>query len=254
MATMRDGKTTRQGWKQDPAGVRANILAVAREEFAASGLSGARIDEIAAKTRTSKRMIYYYFGDKDGLYRTVLEEAYRSVRAGEEALELGDLSRSRRCARLVEFTFDHHSRNPDFIRLVMIENIHDAHYLAQSPDIRKLNKTAIERLEQIYEQGLAEGVFRPGIEPLELHWQISALSFFNVSNRATFRRHLRRGADPAERADDTEHPCRGHGPALRPEAGAHRKTHLRCRGLPASAGAAARLATLSEPLDQEPPC
>ena len=184
--TMSDGKVTRNGWKQDPAGVRANILAVARAEFAASGLSGARIDEIAAKTRTSKRMIYYYFTDKDGLYRTVLEEAYRSVRAGEEALELGDLKPIDALRRLVEFTFDHHNRNPDFIRLVMIENIHNAHYLARSPDIKKLNKAAIDRLRRIYEQGLAEGVFRAGIDPLELHWQISALSFFNVSNRATF--------------------------------------------------------------------
>ena len=183
---MTSGSGTRNGWKQDPAGVKANILAVARAEFAANGLSGARIDEIAAKTRTSKRMIYYYFADKEGLYRAVLEEAYRSVRASEEALELGDLKPDRCLRRLVEFTFDHHSRNPDFIRLVMIENIHHAHYLAQSPDIRKLNKTAIDRLKSIYEQGLAEGVFRPGIEPLELHWQISALSFFNVSNRATF--------------------------------------------------------------------
>ena len=182
---MRNGKI-RTGWKQDPVGVKANILAVARAEFAASGLSGARVDEIAAKTRTSKRMIYYYFGDKDGLYRTVLEDAYRSVRAGEEALELGDLKPVDALRRLVEFTFDHHSRNPDFIRLVMIENIHHARYLAQSPDIKRLNKMAIDRLRKIYEQGLAEGAFRPGIEPLELHWQISALSFFNVSNQATF--------------------------------------------------------------------
>jgi AcrR family transcriptional regulator len=183
---MRDGKVIRNGWKQDPAGVRANILAVARAEFAANGLSGARIDEIAAKTRTSKRMIYYYFTDKDGLYRDVLEEAYRSVRAGEEALELGDLKPIDALRRLVQFTFDHHSQNPDFIRLVMIENIHNAQYLAQSPDIKKLNKAAIDRLRRIYEQGLAEGVFRAGIDPLELHWLISALSFFNVSNRATF--------------------------------------------------------------------
>ena len=150
MTEMRKAGNGRQGWKQDPAGVRANILAVAREEFAASGLSGARIDEIAAKTRTSKRMIYYYFTDKDGLYREVLEEAYREVRAGEEALELGDLKPIEALRRLVEFTFDHHSRNPDFIRLVMIENIHDARYLARSPGIKKVNKTAIDRLERIY--------------------------------------------------------------------------------------------------------
>jgi len=173
-------------WKQDPAGVRANILAVAQSEFAANGLSGARIDEIAAKTETSKRMIYYYFGDKDGLYRQVLEEAYREVRAGEEALDLGNLAPAEALRKLIEFTFDHHSQHPDFIRLVMIENVHNASYLDRSPVIKAVNRTAIDRLERIYRKGLEEGVFRPGIKPLELHWHISALSFFNVSNRATF--------------------------------------------------------------------
>lgn len=172
--------------KRNPEAVRANILAVAMAEFSLNGLSGARIDEIAAKTRTSKRMIYYYFGDKDGLYKHVLEEAYREVRSGENELALGHLDPVAGLARLVEFTFDHHSRNPDFIRLVMIENIHHGAYLEQSAAIRDLNVTAIANLKAIYERGLAQGRFRAGIDPLELHWQISALSFFNVSNRATF--------------------------------------------------------------------
>jgi hypothetical protein len=90
--------------------------------------------------------------------------------------------------RLVEFTFDHHSRNPDFIRLVMIENIHHGAYLEQSEVIASLNRTAIDKLEAIYRKGCREGVFRVGIRPLDLHWQISAMSFFNVSNRATFTR------------------------------------------------------------------
>jgi len=179
-------KTSRQNWKRNPARVRANILAVAQKEFAANGLSGARIDEIAAKTETSKRMIYYYFGDKNGLYRHVLEEAYREVRAGEEELDLGNLPAAKALRKLVEFTFDHHAAHPDFIRLVMIENIHDANYLKCSPVIKSLNKAAIEKLEKICRRGQADGIFRSGIEPLELHWHISALSFFNVSNRATF--------------------------------------------------------------------
>ena len=181
-------KPSRQNWKQDPERVRANILAVAQNEFATNGLSGGRIDAIAAKTETSKRMIYYYFGDKDGLYLHVLEEAYREVRAGEEALDLGNLPPADALRRLVEFTFDHHAQHPDFIRLVMIENIHDAHYLDRSTVIKALNQTAIEKLERIYRRGLDEGIFRPGIKPIELHWHISALSFFNVSNRATFSR------------------------------------------------------------------
>lgn len=175
----------RGGWKQDPAGVQANIVAVATAEFAQNGLSGARMDEIAAKTRTSKRMIYYYFGDKDGLYRRVLEEAYRKVRDGEQRLDLENLTPVEALRRLVEFTFDHHSRNPDFIRLVMIENIHHGAYMAQSDVIREVNAGAIQNLEEICRRGQEAGQFRP-VDPVELHWHISALSFFNVSNRATF--------------------------------------------------------------------
>jgi AcrR family transcriptional regulator len=176
----------RGGWKQDPAGVRKNILAVATAEFAANGLSGARIDEIAAKTNTSKRMIYYYFGDKEGLYGRVLEEAYREVRAGEQELELDHLPPIEALKRLTEFTFAHHSRHPEFIRIVMIENIHHGQYMRKSELIRLLNAGAIQKLEAICRRGREAGLFRDDVTPLELHWHISAMSFFNVSNRATF--------------------------------------------------------------------
>jgi len=176
----------RQGWKQDPVGVRSNILEVALKEFADRGLSGARMDEIAAKTRTSKRMIYYYFGENDGLYHKVLEETYREVRTGEKELMLDHLEPEQALRRLMEFTFDHHSRHPDFIRIVMIENIHHGDYLKHSDLIRDLNQEAISRVETIYDKGVAQGVFREGLSPLSIHWMISALSFFNVSNRITF--------------------------------------------------------------------
>ena len=179
-------QTNRGGWKQDPDKVRGNILAVARTEFAASGLSGARIDEIAAKTNTSKRMIYYYFGDKENLYRRALEEAYEEVRSGEQALELDHLEPVEALKQLAAFTFDHHRKHPDFIRLVMIENIHNGSFMNKSEHIRKLNAGAIRKLEAICQRGREAGLFRPDVSALELHWHISALSFFNVSNRATF--------------------------------------------------------------------
>lgn len=179
-------QTPRKNWKKDPDAVRSDILRVARDEIAANGLSGARIDEIAAKTKTSKRMIFYYFNGKDGLYQQVLEFAYKEMREGELKLDFQDLSPVEALTKLVEYTFDYDRKNPVFIRLVMIENIHHGVYLEQSEIIRELNKTAIDRLKIIYQQGIDEGLFREGIKPLELHWQISALSFFNVSNRATF--------------------------------------------------------------------
>lgn len=178
-----DGSPTRT---QDPQGTRQNILDIASEEFALNGLSGARVDEIASRTRSSKRMIYYYFGDKEGLYLSALENAYRRVREGEAKLNIDGLPPIEALARLVEFTFDHHHQHEEFIRMVMIENIHHAQYLGRSKAIRDLNVTAIDKIGRIYARGVEEGVFRKGLDPMDLHWQVSALCFFNVSNRATF--------------------------------------------------------------------
>jgi AcrR family transcriptional regulator len=170
----------------DPSATQRNIIEVATHEFARNGLSGARVDEIAARTDCSKRMIYYYFGDKEGLYLRVLEEAYRRVRSVESGLELDHLEPREALKTLVEFTFDHHHANEDFIRLVMIENIHQGAYLRRSEVIQELNVPAIDVLERLYRRGFEAGQFRPGLAAIDLHWQISALCFFNVSNRATF--------------------------------------------------------------------
>ncbi len=184
MATTTD--TERRGWTQNPDAVKQDILTVAVSEFAANGLSGTRVDTIASRTRTSKRMIYYYFGDKLGLYTRALEAAYLRVREGEATLDLDHLPPAEALAKLVSFTFDHHRNNPDFIRMVMIENIHNAEHLSASQVIRDMNVAAIDKLSRICRRGQELGVFRDGIDPLRLHWQISALSFFNVSNRPTF--------------------------------------------------------------------
>ena len=182
--TSAGGKET--GRTNDPERTKANILAVALKEFAEKGLAGARIDEIAEATHTSKRMIYYYFGSKEGLYLAVLEESYRKVRATESQLHLEDLDPETALRRLVGFTFDHHLANEDYIRLVMSENIQRGQFLAQSATIQDLNVPAISSIMRLYERGVAQGVFRPGLDAVDIHASISALSFFNVSNRHTF--------------------------------------------------------------------
>ncbi|EEB84728.1 TetR/AcrR family transcriptional regulator [Roseobacter sp. GAI101] len=173
-------------WKKNPEAVKENILTIATEEFAAQGLSGANINEIAKRTATSKRMIYYYFGDKEGLYQHVLERVYSSLRETEQALNVSDLEPVAALRRLTEATFDSHVNNPHFIRLVMIENIHNAEYVKKSEIIPKLNKAIIEKLADVCERGKASGVLREDADPLELHWMTSSASFYNVSNMATF--------------------------------------------------------------------
>ena len=174
------------GRTNDPERTMANIMEVAMAEFAEKGLAGARIDEIAQATHTSKRMIYYYYGSKEGLYLAVLEEAYRRMRQIEDQLKLDDLEPEDGLRRLVEFTFDHHAAHENHIRLVMAENTNRGQFLAQSKTIQQLNVPAIASVEKLYERGVQAGVFRPGIDPVDLHASISALTFFNVSNRHTF--------------------------------------------------------------------
>jgi AcrR family transcriptional regulator len=170
----------------DPARTMAEILKVATAEFASKGLSGGRIDAIAEATRTSKRMIYYYYGSKEGLYLAVLEESYRKMRQIEGELHLDDLPPEQALRTLVEFTFDHHSGNEDYIRLVMNENMERGAYLAQSTSIRELNVPAIQAIQRLYGRGVQQGVFRAGLDPVDIHASISALTFFNVSNQHTF--------------------------------------------------------------------
>jgi AcrR family transcriptional regulator len=174
------------GRTNDPERTMADILQVAMTEFAEKGLAGARIDVIAEAMRTSKRMIYYYFGSKEGLYVAVLEEAYRRMREIERELHLEDLLPEDALRKLVGYTVDYQLAHPEYIRLVMTENIHRGEYLAQSKSIQKINVPAIEGLRSVYERGVKAGVFRVGLDPVDLHMSISALSVFNVANRHTF--------------------------------------------------------------------
>ncbi len=170
----------------DPERTRQDILEVARAEFAENGLAGARVDAIAARTRTTKRMIYYYFGSKEALYLAVLEQAYAGIRGVERDLALDALPPVEAIRRMVEFTFDYQEAHPEFARLVSIENIHYARYLAQSEPIRALNVTVIAQLERVLARGQREGVFRADLAPVDVHMMISAFCFFRVSNRHTF--------------------------------------------------------------------
>lgn len=178
--------------KNNPEKTREDILAVATQEFATKGYSGGRVDAIAEKTRTTKRMIYYYFGRKEGLYLAVLEKVYAEIRAIESQLCLENLAPEAAIQRLVEFTFDYDEAHPDFIRLVSIENIHRAEHLKKSAAIGPLNGTIIATLGTVLENGREEGVFKAEIDPIDLHMLISAFCLFRVSNRHTFGTIFRR--------------------------------------------------------------
>jgi AcrR family transcriptional regulator len=181
-------KSSSEARSNDADETRNNILEIAAREFADKGLAGARIDEIAEKTSSSKRMIYYYFGGKEELYRAVLERAYAQIRSREEdaSAQLQELSASQALQAQVEQTFDYHASNPDFVRLVMNENIHHGEHIGDVPGLKERNRSVIAQLRVIIDKGVADGAFRNDIDPVDLHMSISALCFYNVSNRYTF--------------------------------------------------------------------
>ncbi len=164
---------------------RAVILQAALEEFALFGLGGARIDRIAERSSLNKRLIYYYFSDKDQLFQAVLEAAYEKIRESEQKLNLQSLLPSAAIRKLVEFTWNYYLENPAFLSLLNSENLHKARHIEDSPNALTLNSPLIELLGEILEKGRASGEFRGGIDPVQLYVSIAALSYFYLSNNAT---------------------------------------------------------------------
>ena len=175
----------RKSRKNNPEKTRENILQAAIVEFVEQGLSGARVDAIAERTHTSKRMIYYYFTSKEQLYVEVLEKLYGDIRNTENLLHLNELEPVEAIRRLVAFTFDHHDQHVDFVRIVSIENIHKGEYIRRSQGIKAMNDTIVHALQDILRRGVEQKVFRTGINALDVHLLVSSFCFYRVSNRYT---------------------------------------------------------------------
>jgi AcrR family transcriptional regulator len=164
---------------------QSTILAAARDEFAEHGLGGARVDRIAERAGLNKRLIYYYFADKETLFQAVLEQTYRDIREQERKLHLTDLEPETAVRRLIEFTWDYYLAHPEFITLLNSANLHKARHLAESKRARELNSPLIETLAAVLERGRRTGRFRGGVDPVQLYVSIAGLAYFYLSNSYT---------------------------------------------------------------------
>jgi AcrR family transcriptional regulator len=184
------------------------ILVAAAEEFAAHGLGGARVERIAERAGLNKRLIYYYFEDKERLFQAVLEQAYLHIRAAEHELNLLQLSPADAIRRLVEFTWNYYLEHPEFITLLNSANLHRARHLQGSQRVRELNSPLIELLAQIVERGRRDGSFRGGIDPVQLYISIAGLAYFYVSNNHTLSAIFGRDLmAPKARGERLSHMC-----------------------------------------------
>ncbi|MFK7856049.1 MAG: TetR/AcrR family transcriptional regulator [Granulosicoccus sp.] len=161
------------------------ILVAATEEFAERGLQGARVDQIAERAGVNKRMLYYYFGQKDDLFLAVLERTYEKIRDEEQKLSLTEVEPVEAIRRLVSFTWNYYLNNPEFIPLLNSENLHKAAHLKKSAKIQSLHSPFVVMLEEVLERGRQEGVFRSDADPVQLYITIAGLAYFYLSNRYT---------------------------------------------------------------------
>lgn len=181
--TERLASKRRTGRPRDAEATQRRILAAAKAEFAKHGLSGARVDVIAARARTNKRMLYHYFGDKDRLFKRVLEDAYLAIRTAEQALSLEDLPPEKALETLVRFTWDYYLANPEFIALVNSANVHKARHLKGSAVLNDISRRFVGMVGHLLDRGVAAGDFRPGIDPVQLNITIAAIGYYYLTNR-----------------------------------------------------------------------
>lgn len=181
-AMARDPSPASEERLRDADRSQSTILAAARDEFAEYGLGGARMDRIAERAALNKRLIYYYFEDKEKLFQAVLEQAYRDIREQEMQLRLQDLEPPAAVRRLIEFTWDYYLTHPEFMTLLNSANLHKARHLAESRRARELNSPLIETLAAVLERGRQQGSFRGGVDPVQLYVSIAGLAYFYLSN------------------------------------------------------------------------
>jgi AcrR family transcriptional regulator len=180
-----DTATTDKPRVRDAEATKARILAAAKREFAKNGLGGARVDVIAEKARANKRMIYHYFESKEGLFQRVLEEAYIDIRSAEQKLNLDHLEPAAALERLVRFTWDYYLKNPEFLTLVNSENLHRAKHLKNSEAVKVVSRKFVSMVGAILDRGVEAGVFRPGVDPVQLNITIAAIGYYYLTNRFT---------------------------------------------------------------------
>lgn len=183
MAARRPASDAMRG--RDPEATRRRILAAAKTEFARKGLAGARVDRIAARARINKRMLYHYFGNKEDLFRRTLEDAYADVRNAEAQLRIEDDDPITAFRRLMTFTWNYYVAHPEFITLVNSENLHKARHIARSEMMDQLNRPFVARMEALLARGQEAGLFRAGLDPVQVLITVSGLGFHYLTNRHT---------------------------------------------------------------------
>lgn len=164
---------------------QVQLLDAALAEFAEYGLGGARIDRIAERAGLNKRLIYYYFADKEKLFQAVLERAYAHIREAESQQALHTLEPVQAMRSMVAFTWNYYLEHPEFLTLLNSANLHKARHMPKVERVKTVNAPLVPMIADILERGQQSGVFRGGVDPTQLYISLAGLAYFYLSNSHT---------------------------------------------------------------------
>ncbi|SCK07898.1 transcriptional regulator, TetR family [Variovorax sp. HW608] len=181
---------------------RESILRAATKVFARYGYDGGSVEKISKAAKSYDRMIYYYFGSKEGLFIAVLEGIYRRMDEAEAALDLDASRPVEALTALIRFVLGYYRKNPDFVTLLNTENLHKGRHIAKSLRAREYSSQAISIIREIMASGVAQGLFRADVAPRDLYLLIASTGYFYMSNRHTLTAFL---GEPLETQEAVAH-------------------------------------------------
>jgi AcrR family transcriptional regulator len=169
---------------------RESILRAATQVFAEHGFDGGRIEQISSAARSNDRMIYYYFGSKQGLFTAVLEDTYRRFNAAESALALDIGQPAAALTAVIRFVWGYYQRHPEFITLLNTENLLRGRHIGSSPQVQAYSSPVLAITDAVLRSGEAQAVFRPALSARDVYLMIAALAYFYLGNRYTLSSFL----------------------------------------------------------------
>ena len=177
---------------------RDNLLKAATKVFARYGYEGGSVEKISKAAKSFDRMIYYYFGSKEGLFIEVLEETYRRMNDAESKLDLDTAKPVEALQAVIRFVVGYYRKNPEFITLLNTENLHKGKHISKSMRAREYSSPAIEVIRRVLESGQAQGLFRKDVSARDVYLLIAATGYFYMSNRHTLSAFLGEDLETAE--------------------------------------------------------
>ena len=171
--------------EQNALATQASILRAATKVFAKYGFAGGSVEKISSAAKSYDRMIYYYFGSKEGLFIAVLEAMYQRMADAEMQLTLDVGQPAEAMTQIIAFVLGYYRKHPEFVTLLNTENLHKGQHIAKSSKAHEYSSTAIDLIESVLASGVALGQFRAGIRGRDVYLLIAAAGYFYMSNRHT---------------------------------------------------------------------